>query len=419
MKIRRVIATPGVGGWYSTDLEAIRRGAKPDANGFLYEGEPVTPGFSAIRQPAWTVCLQLLLEDGLVAYGDCATMTFAGRGGGRDAPVGPEGLIGTIERAVVPHLVGLDVSRFRPNDQLLAGLQVDGGPLPPAARYGISQALLDATAKARRLPMARVLADEWGMSLPTTPVALNLQTGPDSDRGIDKIILRRGAVIHTRQPHNPRMFAEIPGFLTALRERLQRLAPADYRPRIHIDFYGLMEELFENDPDRMVAHIAELERLAAPYALLVGDPVELETREAQIDVMARVRRGMRRLGLASRTVAEEHCLTVDDHRAFLDAEAADYQKIRPLDLGNFGAMMDIARLVKVERASAGVGIYLSGSGAETQQAGLARVHLALAANVDVMLGSPSMDVDGAHTLATNEMTKLFALLPGSPSGPME
>ena len=89
MKIRQVIATPGVGAWYSTDLEAIRRGAKPDANGFLYEGEPVTPGFSAIRQPAWTVCLQLLLDDGMVAYGDCATMTFAGRGGGRDVPVGP------------------------------------------------------------------------------------------------------------------------------------------------------------------------------------------------------------------------------------------------------------------------------------------------------------------------------------------
>ena len=121
--------------------------------------------------------------------------------------------------------------------------------------------------------------------------------------------------------------------------------------------------------------------------------------------------------LADQRVAELVVLVVvlDDRarqaRAFLDAEAADYQKIRPLDLGNLGAMMDIARLLKVERASAGAGIYLSGSGAETQQAGLTRVHLALAANVDVMLGSPSMDVDGAHTLATNEMTKLFALLP--------
>jgi methylaspartate ammonia-lyase len=411
VKIRGLIATPGVGGWYSTDLEAIRRGAKPDVNGFLYEGEPVTPGFTAIRQPAWTVCLQLLLDDGLVAYGDCATMTFSGRGGGRDGPIGPEGLIGLIERAVTPHLVGLDVERFRPNDELLAGLQVDGQPLPPAARYGLSQALLDATAKARRLPMACVLAEEWDIPLATKPVALNLQTGPDWERGIDKIILRRGAAIHTRQPHNPRMFAEIPDFLTTLRDRLQRLAPADYRPRIHIDFYGLMEGIFDGDTARMVEHIAELERLASPYVLLVGDMVELSTQEAQIETMARVRRGMQRLGLASRTVAEEHCLTVDDHRAFLDAGAANYQKIRPLDLGNLGAMMDIARLIKVERASAGVGIYLSGSGAETQQAGLTRVHLALAANVDVMLGSPSMDVDGAHTLATNEMTKLFALLP--------
>jgi methylaspartate ammonia-lyase len=37
--------------------------------------------------------------------------------------------------------------------------------------------------------------------------------------------------------------------------------------------------------------------------------------------------------------------------------------------------------------------------------------VALAANVDFMLCSPGMDVDNAHTLAHNEMKKVFALIP--------
>jgi methylaspartate ammonia-lyase len=171
-----------------------------------------------------------------------------------------------------------------------------------------------------------------------------------------------------------------------------------------------MQPIFEGDVDRMVDCIAEFEKLAAPYDLIVGDMVELETRDEQIETMANIRQGVRRLGLRAKTLVEEHCLTVEDQRAFLDGKAADYHKIRPLDLGNISAMMDIARLLKVERASDGVGIYLSGSGAETQEAGRSRVHVALAGHVDFMLCSPGMGVDGAHTLASNEMTKVFALL---------
>ena len=47
MKIVDVIGVPGRTGFFFDDAAAIARGAGHD--GFLYVGEPVTPGFSAIR----------------------------------------------------------------------------------------------------------------------------------------------------------------------------------------------------------------------------------------------------------------------------------------------------------------------------------------------------------------------------------
>lgn len=409
MKIKQIICRPGIGAWYVTDLEAIRRGALPDAVGFLYEGEPVSPGFAAIRTPARTVALQMVLEDGQVALGDCVTTIYPGRPG-RDNPLTPEDLISLLDSQVSAMFVGRSVERFRPNDDFLAEIRIDGKPLSPSARYGLSQALLDAAAKARHVPMARILADEWGTEITSEYIPINLQTGPDSERGMDKIILRRGEIFHTKNPHNEKMFEVVPDFLRYLRSRLERLAPTDYHPRIHLDFYGLMGKIFGGDVGRIVGYILELEDLAGPYGLIIGDVVEMPTRDAQIEKMGLIRQAARAAGVRSKLLVEEHCLTLEDHRAFVDGGAADYQKIRPLDLGNISEMMNIARHVKKERAETGVGLYLTGSGSEPEQAARVRTHVALASGVDFMIGSPGMGVDEAHTLIRNEMTRTFALI---------
>ena len=41
----------------------------------------MTPGFSKIRQAGESVSVQLVLEDGQVAYGDCAAVQYSGAGG--------------------------------------------------------------------------------------------------------------------------------------------------------------------------------------------------------------------------------------------------------------------------------------------------------------------------------------------------
>ena len=79
MKIERIKHIVGRSGAYNKDLAAMRAGAKPD--GFIYRGEPITPGFRRIVQPGAAVSVMLLLEDGQVAFGDCTDVIFAGAAG--------------------------------------------------------------------------------------------------------------------------------------------------------------------------------------------------------------------------------------------------------------------------------------------------------------------------------------------------
>lgn len=54
-----VLAAPGVGAFFFDDQAAIKRGVERD--GFALLGEPVTPGFEAVRQPAAAVSVMLTL----------------------------------------------------------------------------------------------------------------------------------------------------------------------------------------------------------------------------------------------------------------------------------------------------------------------------------------------------------------------
>ena len=50
MKIRQVICAPGRSGYMHRDLMAIKAGAKAD--GFLYHGKALSPGFTKIVEAA-------------------------------------------------------------------------------------------------------------------------------------------------------------------------------------------------------------------------------------------------------------------------------------------------------------------------------------------------------------------------------
>ena len=69
MRIKDVVLSKGLTGFYFDDQKAIRQGDYVE-NGLGYDGEPMTPGFTKIRQAGESVSVQLILGDGQVAYGD-------------------------------------------------------------------------------------------------------------------------------------------------------------------------------------------------------------------------------------------------------------------------------------------------------------------------------------------------------------
>ncbi len=66
MKIKDVVLSKGLTGFYFDDQKAIRRGGNFVENGLAYDGEPLTPGgFTSIRQAGGeSVSVQLILENG-------------------------------------------------------------------------------------------------------------------------------------------------------------------------------------------------------------------------------------------------------------------------------------------------------------------------------------------------------------------
>ena len=79
MKIVDVVCSAGRTGFYFDDQKAIKMGAEQD--GVRYVGKVVTEGFTEIRQAGESISVMYVLEDGQIAYGECAAVQYSGAGG--------------------------------------------------------------------------------------------------------------------------------------------------------------------------------------------------------------------------------------------------------------------------------------------------------------------------------------------------
>ena len=66
MKIAKMLLTQSYTGFYFDDQKAIKKGAAND--GFLYLGEPSTPGFTSVRQKGEAISVQLFFVLGSFWY---------------------------------------------------------------------------------------------------------------------------------------------------------------------------------------------------------------------------------------------------------------------------------------------------------------------------------------------------------------
>ena len=411
MRIADVLAVPVRAGFFFDDQLAIRAGAGHD--GFDYTGEPRTPGFRRVRQPGEAVSVLLVLDDGGVEFGDCAAVQYSGAGG-RDPLFSADDAVTDVAQVVAPALCGADLGEgFRAWSARVDGLtRPDGGCLPSAVRYGVTQAVLAAVARSRRLTMAEVIRDEYRTGAPLLPVPLYAQSGDDRYGNAEKMILKgvdvlpHGLINNVSEKFGPSGDL-LAGYVRWLVGRIGDLAPRPgYRPRIHLDVYGCAGLAFDGDTDAVAAYLARLGRIAEPYDLAIEHPVDAGSRAAQISAYRRLRDRLSALGSGVRVVVDEWCNTLDDVRAFATAGAADVIHVKAPDLGGIGNTVEALLLAR----DAGLEAFCGGSCTETDRSAQVTAHLAMACEASQVLAKPGMGVDEGLMIVGNEMARTAALV---------
>ena len=193
MKITNILCAKGRTGFFFDDQRAIKQGAVAD--GAAYLGDAVTPGFTSVRQAGESISVLLVLENGTIAHGDCAAVQYSGAGG-RDPLFLAEDFIPVIEQEIAPLLIGQEADAFRRLAELVDGhVTADGRRLHTAIRYGVTQAVLDAVAKAQGCLMCDVIAKEYGTQVSQTEIPIFMQSGDARYDNADKMILKRADVL--------------------------------------------------------------------------------------------------------------------------------------------------------------------------------------------------------------------------------
>jgi methylaspartate ammonia-lyase len=429
MRILDVLAVPVRAGFFFDDQLAIRAGAAHD--GFDYTGPPVTPGFRRVRQPGEAVSVLLMLDDGGVEFGDCAAVQYSGAGG-RDPLFAAHDAVAAVEAVVAPALRGTDLADgFRTVSARIEALTSgDDRPLPAAVRYGVSQAVLAAVARARRQTMAEVIRDEYETGAPLLPVPLYAQTGDDRYGNAEKMIIKgvdvlpHGLINNVAEKFGPsgEILADYVRWLVG---RIHDLAPSPgYRPRLHFDLYGCAGLAFTADAeadaeadadadadtdagiDAVADYLTELGRLAHPYDLAIEHPVDAGSRDAQIATYRRLRTALQARGSGVRIVVDEWCNTLDDVRAFVDADAADVIHVKTPDLGSVGNAVTALLLAR----DAGLEAFCGGTCNETDRSAQVSAHVAMACEATQVLAKPGMGVDEGLMIVGNEMARTAALV---------
>ena len=378
----------------------------------FYVGEPVTEGFTAVRQAGESISVMLILEDGQIAYGDCAAVQYSGAGG-RDPLFLAKDFIPLIDKYIKPQLVGKEADNFRQLAADMEAITIDGKRLHTAIRYGVSQALLDAVAKATGRLMCEVVADEYGCTVADKPVPIFTQSGDDRYDNSDKMIIKGAQVlphalinnVHDKLGEHGEKLAE---YVTWLRNRiLEHRQNPDYAPVLHIDCYGTIGQVFGNNNYKdMADYIEELGKLAKPFHLRIEGPMDCDCdRETQIEALAGLTAELDKRGCDVELVADEWCNTLEDIKLFADAKAGHMVQIKTPDLGGVNNTIEAVLYCKQK----GIGAYQGGTCNETDRSAQVCVNCAMATQPDQILAKPGMGVDEGYMIVYNEMQRILAL----------
>ncbi|MCJ7837532.1 methylaspartate ammonia-lyase [Cuneatibacter sp. NSJ-177] len=408
MIIKKVLCSKAMTGFYMDDKEAIKRGAEED--GFVYKGDPVTPGFHSIRQPGVAVSVMFVLEDGQIAFGDCAVAQYAASGG-REVPNTAEALIKVIEKYVVPYFEGMDLTEFKSTAERFDRYEFDGERLPASIRYGVTQAILEAVAKMEKTTMAEVVLKEYHLPVDLTPVRINAQSGDDRYNNVDKMILKKvGMMPHglinnvkSKLGEDGQIFLD---WVKWVKNRIVQIGEPDYNPVMRYDVYGCMGYAFHDDLDQVFEYLLKVEDACKPYQVFVEMPIDLKSNEKQKDGFLYLKKRLKEAGSTLKLIIDEYANTYEEIKEWVDAGACDMVQVKTIDLGGINNIIDAVLYCKEH----GVLAYQGGTCNETDHSALVCVNLAVATKPFAMAGKPGMGVDEGVMIVNNEQQRLLKIL---------
>jgi methylaspartate ammonia-lyase len=409
MKIVDIICSAGKTGFYFDDQKAIKKGAKHD--GMFYIGDPQTEGFTSIRQPGESISVMIVLEDGQVAFGDCAAVQYSGAGG-RDPLFIAEEFIPVIEGPIKEQLLNKETKNFKELAEEVDHMQIDGKRLHTAIRYGLTQALLDASAKAKKITMAEVVKEEYKTGVELKRVPIFTQSGDDRYTNADKMIIKEADVMPHGLFNNVEEKLGLKGeklkeYIIWLRERiLKHRTSEDYNPIFHIDVYGTIGELLDNDTQKMTDYLAELEEAAKPFHLRIEGPMDVGSRTAQMEALRDLTASLDEKGISVELVADEWCNTLDDVKYFAENKAGHMVQVKTPDLGGINNSIEAILFCNEHN----VGAYLGGTCNETSRSSEICTNIGIACGATQVLAKPGMGVDEGIMIVNNEMNRVLALV---------
>ncbi|QPB24483.1 methylaspartate ammonia-lyase [Rhizobium sp. 007] len=408
MKISDVIFPTGQSAYFHIDFAAVRLGRVVD--GFTYKGPVATPHFSTIAEPAKTISVVLVLEDGQVAFGDCTDVVYSGVYG-RDPIFLPSMHLDRLNGEVAGMLRGRDISSFKTVAEEFDAHDSRGTKLHIAVRYGITQALLHAVSLIGRETMAEVVAREYETGISTTPIPI-LSTGElDDPKQLDRMILKRVDLL----PHSYYQNAQqqltagaenLFEYIRYVASRILAIGDPGYQPRIVVDMGGTLGDLFSNNVSAIVACLGRASEAAKPFDLVIEGPVTGATRDEHLTLFHEIRVQLRAAGINVPIIADEWCNTFDDIKALIAADASDFVQIKMPDLGGINNTIEAVLYCKEHR----MGAFLGGSYNETDQSARVSTHIALATQPDFMVAKPGRGGDEALMIQRNEMSRSIALM---------
>lgn len=410
MKIKDIVCSKSFTGFYFDDQKAIKKGATQD--GFTYIGSPETDKFTAIRQKGEAVSIMFILEDGQIAFGDAAAVQYSGAGGRDSLFLSDEG-IATIAEYIKPLLIGKDVTHFKELAEEIDSLIIDGSRIHTALRYGLSQALLDACAKANKMTMAEVVRKEYNIASDVYKrIPLFAQSGDDRYSNVDKMIIKEVEVmphalinnIEKKLGHHGEILKE---YVAWLRGRVLQLRQNhEYSPIFHIDVYGTIGTIFNNDYQKMFEYLKELEEIASPFQIRIEGPVDAGNRTETMKALKELTRLIDEENRTVEIVADEWCNTLDDVKYFADNKAGHMLQVKTPDLG--GVNNCIEALLYCH--DLGIGAYSGGTCNETNISAEVTTNIAIACDAKQCLAKPGMGTDEGIMIVNNVMNRTLALI---------